>query len=122
LRRAALGDADALPRLADLHDRLLKLGVARQLARAPEGARAAASDRVAADLARAADETGGAAAALPPAVGELVQPFVVSCRETAGALRAGKVPPAPADWPAAPAPLEAVAARTLQLANADDPL
>jgi hypothetical protein len=122
LLRASAGDVDALARLSGLHDRLLKIGVARQLARVPENQRGPASARFADALARAADETATAAAQLPPVVSDLLQSLPASCRDTADAIRQGKPPTAPADWPVPPTPLEAVAARAIRLANVDNPM
>ncbi len=122
VRRAAAGDLDPLPRLAGLHDRVLKLGAARQLARVPEAARAAAAARVADGLDRAADEVAAAAGGLPPVVGDLLRPLAASCRETGAALGQGGPPPAPPDWPSPPTPLEAVAAQAIRVADAADPL
>lgn len=122
LHRAAVGDVDALARLAGLHDRLLKLGVARQLARVPEAQRVAAGEPIADGLKQAADEVVVAAALLPPLVGELLEALPASCRDTADAIRKGKPPAASSDWPSPPTPLEAVAAQTIRLANVDDPM
>ena len=62
VQRANAGDADGLPRLAGLHERLLKLGVARQLARVPEDRRAAVAGRIAEGLKAASDDVSAAAA------------------------------------------------------------
>jgi hypothetical protein len=122
MRRAHAGDADGLPRLTGLHERLLKLGVARQVARAPKDQRPAMATRTAEHLAGAADEVAAATAQLPVPIGKLIKPLVTACRETAESIREGKVPPAPADWPAPATPLETVVAQTLRVADANDAL
>jgi hypothetical protein len=120
--RAFAGDAEALARLAGLHDRLLKLGVARQVARVPEGQRGEASARIAAGLDLAGERIATTSATLPPAVADLLHVVFASCRDTAVAIREAKLPAAPPDWPSPPTPLEAVAAQTLRLADTEDPL
>lgn len=120
--RANAGDADSLPRLTGLHERLLKLGVVRQVARTPEARRAAVTARIGESLKAAADEVTTATAHLPPALSELLKPLSVSCREAAEAIRQGKPLPAPGDWPTPATPLEAVAAQAIRVAGASDPL
>jgi hypothetical protein len=119
LRRASVGDADGLSRLAGLHERLLKLGVARQLARVTDDQRAAI--RMSDELKRAAEEMTIATAQLPSALVALLQPLSAACRETAESIREGK-PTAASDWPTPPTPLESVAVQTLRVANAGNPL
>jgi hypothetical protein len=122
IARASAGDAESLPRLTGLHERLLKLGVVRQVARTPEGKRAAVATRLTASLKVAADEVTTATGHLPPALGELVKPLAGSCRESAEAIQKGKTPLASSDWPSPPTPLEAVAAQTIRVARATDSL
>jgi hypothetical protein len=122
VRRASAGDADAIARLAGVHERLLKLGVARQVARTPKDQRQAAATRVADRLTVAGDDVVAATAQLPAALGALVKPLSSACHETAEGIRHGKSAPAPGDWPSPPTPLEAVAAHTLRVAGADDAL
>lgn len=120
--RANAGDADGLPRLTGLHERLLKLGVVRQVARTPAGRRAAVATRLTESLKAAADDVAVATGHLPPALSELLKPLAGSCRESAEAIQKGKTPLASSDWPSPPTPLEAVAAQTIRVARASDPL
>jgi hypothetical protein len=101
---------------------LLKLGVARRLARAPEDRRSAVAARIADGLKDAADGVTTASAQLPVTIGELLKPLATACRETAEGIRRGNVPPAPTDWPAPPTPLEVVAVHTIRLADAETAL
>jgi hypothetical protein len=121
VRRAGAGDADALPRLTGLHERVLKLGLARQIARTPPDQRRAAAERLADRLKAAGDGVTAAAARFSPVLGDLVEPLSAACRETAEGLRNGKQPE-PSDWPAPPTPLEAVTVHALRVAGADDAL
>jgi hypothetical protein len=120
--RAGAGDADALPRLAGLHERVLKLGVARQLLRVPDAQRAAVAARIVAGLKTASDEVATAATHLPAALAELLKPVALACRDTADALGQGKPPAAPGDWPSPPTYVETVAVHAIRVAATDEPL
>jgi hypothetical protein len=122
LHRAESGDADGLPRLTGLHERLLKLGVARQVARTPKDQRADTAARVAERLKAAGDEFTTATAQLPPAITALVAPLSAACHETAEGIRQERALPVPGDWPSPPTPLEMVAVQALRVAGADDAL
>jgi hypothetical protein len=123
LKHAAAGDVDDLPRLAGVHDRVVRLGVARQVARIPDGLRASVAVAIADELRRSADELTTVSAQLPPAVGDLLHPLFATCCDAGEAIRQGKPPAAPAtDWPNPPTPLEAVAAQTIRMADTADPL
>jgi hypothetical protein len=122
IARANAGDADSLPRLTGLHERLLKLGVVRQVVRTPAEKRAAVAARLTESLKTAADEVTTATGHLPPALGELVKPLAGSCRESVEAIQKGKSPLASSDWPSPPTPLEAVAAQTIRVARTSDAL
>jgi hypothetical protein len=122
LARAAAGDLEPLPRLVGLHDRVLKLGVAKQLPRLPEPDRAALAARLSVALGGAADEVAAASGALAPVAAEMLSPLAASCREVGGALRnAAPLVVSPA-WPAPATPLEALVAHALRTADADTPL
>jgi hypothetical protein len=122
LRRASAGDPEPLPRLIGLHERILKLGIARQLARLAEPARTSARDRLAEALDRSADEVAHTADNLLPVVADLLRPLVVTCRETARAWRQGQGLPPPPDWPSPATPLESLVAQAIRVADAADPL
>ncbi|VTU02243.1 unnamed protein product [Gemmataceae bacterium] len=122
LARAAAGDLEPLPRLVGLHDRVLKLGVAKQLARLPEPDRAALAARLSAALGGSADEVAAASGALAPVAAEMLSPLAASCREVGAALRtAAPLVVSPA-WPAPATPLESLVAHALRTADADTPL
>ncbi len=122
LKRASAGDPEPLPRLIGLHERILKLGIARQLARLAEPARSSARDRLAEALDRSADEVAHTADNLLPVVADLLRPLVVTCRETARAWRQGQGLPPPQDWPSPATPLERLVAQAIRVADATDPL
>jgi hypothetical protein len=108
--------------LVGLHDRVLKLGVARQLERIPQQQRAAVAARLAEGLDRAADELTTTTARLLPVTGELLRPLAASCREVGAAVRQGKPAPVTAEWPSPPTPLESLVAQTIRVADTDAPL
>jgi len=123
IRQAEAGTPDPIPHLAVVHDRVLRLGVARQLTRFPEPDEAAVRREVVADLRRAAGETAGAADHCSPAVGDLLRPLAASAEAVADAAEAGKAPAAPAaEWPVPAAPLDSTAALLVRLADAGGPL
>ncbi len=122
VKRAAAGDLDSLPRLVSLHERVLKLGVASQLARVPEESRPILALRVADGLNQSADEIAAAAGHLVPVAGDLLRPLVVSCREISTAIRDGKAVPAPPESPSPPTPLESLVAQTIRVTDATEPL
>ncbi|WP_439625359.1 hypothetical protein [Gemmata sp.] len=122
LARAAAGDLEQLPRLAVLHDRVLKLGVAKHLARVPEPNRSALAARLSDGLSRSADEIATASGTLVPVAAEMLGPLVASCREVAAAARDDALLPVSPAWPAPATPLEALAAHAIRTADAETPL
>ncbi len=120
--RANAGDAECLPRLTGLHERLLTFGVAHQIARSPEEQRQALATRIADGLKTAADDVSAASAKLPPAMLDLLKPLSVACREAAEGIRQAKPPGAPGEWPSPPTPLESIAAQTIRVADTNEPL
>ncbi|MBA4192768.1 MAG: hypothetical protein C0467_32795 [Planctomycetaceae bacterium] len=120
--RAAAGDLEQLPRLVGLHERILKLGVARQLTRIPEQARTAVGIRLSEGLNKSAEEAATVAGRLLPVAAELLQPLIASCREVGLAARDNKpllISPA---WPSPATPLESLVAQTIRTAEAETPL
>ncbi len=122
VKRAEAGDVEQLPRLVGLHKRVLKHGVDRQLRRVPESKRAATANQAADELDRSIGEVTAAAGRLPPAVGDLLRPLVVSCQTGGAALRQRQSALTADDWPAPATPLESLVAQTIRLADADTPL
>ncbi len=122
LERAVAGDLEQLPRLAVLHERILKLGVARQLNRITGPSRSVVAARVADELNQAADEIAAVAGRLIPVAGDLLRPLVASCREIGTAIRESKPLPVSAEWPSPATPLESLVAQTIRMGEATDPL
>lgn len=122
VKRAATGDLEHLPRLLGLHERILKLGVAKQLARVPEQTRSALGVQVADGLNQSAEEISMAAGRLLPIAAELLQPLAASCREVSTAIRDNKPLPISPAWPSPATPLESLVAHTIRMADAESPL
>ncbi len=122
MKRASTGDLDHIPRLVGLYERILKLGVARQLTRVPDHLRTSTTSRVADALNQSADEVAALAARLLPVAGDHLQSVVASCREIGTAFRQGKTIVPPSDWPSPATTLESLVAQTIRVANVTDPL
>jgi len=123
VRLATNGDAEQLPRLVGLHDRVIRFGVIRQLGRIPEATRSTVATGLADDLRKAADEMTATVGQLPQMVGELLRPLQTSCSDTATRVRQfTPVAPTPANWPTSPTPLETVVAQMIRVADADAPM
>ncbi len=122
LERAVAGDLEQLPRSAALHERILKLGVARQLSRIPSQSRSVIAVRVADELNQSADEIAAVAGRLIPVAGDLLRPLIASCREIGTAIRESKPLPVSAEWPSPATPLESLVAQTIRMGDTTEPL
>jgi hypothetical protein len=125
LRRAGVGAIEELLRLNDLHERVMRFGVLRQLARLPETVRPIAATTLAEELRQGAEATMTASGQFPPAIGKLLRPLQKSCTDTATLLSMATPGPSAETsdkWPDPPTPLETVVARTIQVASAESAL
>jgi len=87
LHRATTGAVDEVSPLIATHDRVVRSGLAATLMRFPEVQRAAAAERVAAELESAAGELTVEMGQVPPAIADPLRPLATQCASAAAALR-----------------------------------
>jgi hypothetical protein len=130
IRQAREGNADDLPLLGTLHDRILRRGIVGRSALLPLDRRAEQAARVGDQLRQGKSDVEKTALQLPPALADLLRPLADSADQTAQQL--SSPPPAA---PAAPDPfptvtasgtsrdlIALVVAQSVFLVEEDDPL
>lgn len=124
LRLASRGQVDELPRLATLHDRVLRTGIVYQVHRFPEGKdRDEVISRIVKKMERVEEEVAERERRLPPSVAERLKPFASSARLAARSIAEGKLTELPRNpEPANPPPLEGLITMVVKLSQEDAPL
>ena len=121
LRFAAVGPTEDIPRLARIHELLLRRGVVRRALALPIADRKAIAEPLVRSLRTDEEKLVESAARMPDAVAALVRPLADTLGAAVSDLETGRESPPATDDPS-PTPLEAFVGLAVRLAETDGPL